>query len=148
MLRDERQIAIDEVVVACRESIDHYNDAAEHVDDDVLGLLFTKIAADRRRLARQLESCQRAAGELPRAPDADRETFQQLYTNAKAALFDDGRDVFLQARLESEMELDSRLHEARAMNQPDDIRACLDAIQKDVDDARAKLAEASETPHD
>ncbi len=113
ILRSERQVALQELNRMLLESIDHYRDSAEFVDDQHAAQLFTRIADQREPLAEQLARAIRETGDLPSAPDADVETGEQLLHRLHAWFTaDQARDV-LEQRLQAESTLAETLAENR-----------------------------------
>lgn len=105
ILRSEQQVALQQLYRLAQESIDHYQDSAEFVDDADAAGLFTRIANERKPLVEQLAQVIRDTGDLPAAPDADRETGEQLLHRLHAWFTaDQTRDV-IEQRLEAETEL-------------------------------------------
>lgn len=105
ILRSEQQVALQQLYRLLQESIDHYQDSAEFVDDDVTAQLFTRIASEREPLVEQLAQAIRDTDDLPAAPDADKETGAQLLHRLHAWFTaDQTRDV-VEQRLEAETEL-------------------------------------------
>lgn len=70
ILRSEQQVALQQLYHLAQESIDHYQDSAEFVDDADVARLFTRIANERKPLVEQLAQVIRDTGDLPAAPDA------------------------------------------------------------------------------
>ena len=142
MLRDDRQIAFSETLVLCEDSAEHYRAAAEAVDDTTLAELFRALAAERDRLAEQLTEQVRLLGDLPRLPDPDRESLDDLITRLKSLFVADHRQVIIDERDALERQLADQLAEARALALDDSQRAVLSAIDCSVRQAHTRLAEA------
>lgn len=105
ILRSEQQVALQQLYRLVQESIDHYQDSAEFVEDSNAAQLFTRIASEREPLAEQLAQAIRDTGDLPAAPDADKETGEQLLHRLRAWFTaDQTRDV-VEQRLQAEAEL-------------------------------------------
>lgn len=120
ILRSEQQLALQGLYQLAQESVDHYRDSAEFVDDDAAAQLFTRIADEREALAGQLAQAIRDTDDLPAAPDADRETGEQLIHRLHAWFTADQTLDVLQQRLLAEEELAAALADNKhAISDPD-----------------------------
>ena len=142
MLLDDEQAALNELVGACRESADHYEDAAERIDDAGLRELFGHVRAARLDSAERLAAAVRETGELPRAPNTDREGLDQLITHVKATFADDARGVFLDSRIEDERRIEGLARDALALELGDAARACVGALLAHATETLGRLVEA------
>ncbi len=73
-LLSDIEVALNELLVACRESVDHYRDAAELVGQADIAERFLDIAKRRTLFLNRLVSAIRELGDLPSTPDPDKET--------------------------------------------------------------------------
>ena len=128
MLLDEKQAALNELVVAFREAADHFVDANEYLDDDRLKRLFEDIGQGHNKAADELSDIVRRSGALPRAQHADREQLHQIVTHVKAAFSDDEREVFLNDRIEHEREIERLIHESLKVDFPAETQAILESL--------------------
>ena len=142
MLRDEGQIALNEVIVACKEAADAYDDARDAVEEPELATLFRDYGRRRREFARELEAHIRALGDRPRDPDADSETIERLFTQLKAVLSADERSTLLEERERGEMEIGRRVATALDTNLPEETKAILRRFRQEVSEAAQGLAAA------
>lgn len=144
MLRDDRQVALGEVLVACKHAADQYREEAELAEDGGVARTFGELAARRECQALALEEHVRALGDLPREPDADRETLSALLTRLRAHLTSDRREALLSSAQASEEELAARVEEALAQELPDATVTALQALREDVAATLRRVRE--ETP--
>lgn len=108
MIRDDRQVALNELYAACVEAGDHYREAASLSDLSGDRALFREIARDRLAMAADVERLIRATGDMPKLPDADRSAIEEAVTAVHAWISQDRTD-----RLRSESaEVDRRVVEA------------------------------------
>lgn len=142
MLLDDTQVAIDELLAACQESVEHYADAASRIGDGALGELFDTIAEERRVDVERLAELVRASGRLPRAPYADRQELHQLVTHAKAALAADETRVLLDDRIVDEGRVEELAAEVLRLEPDADARACVERIEANAAAAKGRLAAA------
>ncbi len=143
MLRDERQAALDEVIVACKALADHYEEAARLAEGRGLAGLFTELAERRGRQAGELEAHLRRLGELPREPDADRETLETLLSRARSALAEDRARELLEEREAGERELLARIDGALAEGFSAATRRALEGLRREAEAAIDRLEAAA-----
>lgn len=139
MLRNDTQVALNDALSAVRESADLYADDIEALDASPLAKVFDELRARRLALAAALEEEVRRAGDLPKEPDADRETLHRLGERLQAALGNERR-VFLADRLRGEEELLALAERALARPLPDSAADVLGAIRAEAAQARDRLA--------
>ena len=110
MLRDERQIALNEAVEASLHAAHVHEHGAALLDEDMLGL--REFAAQRRRDADVLAEHVRQLGDLPMEPDPEYEVATDIVSQIKAALAEDQRRLVIERSNEAEEALAAALREA------------------------------------
>lgn len=142
ILRSEQQVALQQLHVLAQESVDHYQDSAEFVDNEVATQLFKHIAAERLQLVQKLAQAIRDTGDLPAAPDADREAGEQLIHRLHAWFTtDQSRDV-LEQRLKAEQDLAQTLRDKRNATSDDIYQTLYDNFVTQVDITTQSLRQA------
>lgn len=141
MLRTELQTALNDVIVACEDVADAYENAASVVEDEAIAQTFLDIARARHAAAEELAEHLRALGDLPRAPDSDYETVRDALMRVKAAL----SAAELEALVEELRAADEGLEQTvmTALERPDlpaRARDVLLQVQDDVRAAKERLA--------
>ncbi len=139
MLLDERHVALNDIIVLCKEAADQYLDAAELVDNAELSALFRRLADQREQTAAELSRHIIELGALPRVPDTDKETLERLVLRMKATLSADERLALIVERMQAEDEIAGLVASALQMNLPETTCAFLRQLQDDVTDAKAHL---------
>ena len=86
MIRSDLEVALDDIVLACRRSEIDYADAAALAGDDDLAHVFTRLGNERRAMAEELGMRLRRRGEAPSEPDPDRRGVAKLARHVKAAV--------------------------------------------------------------
>jgi uncharacterized protein (TIGR02284 family) len=105
LLRNEQQLALNQIETLCMASADHYALAVDNSDDPRLAQLFGDLARERKAFAVELADHIRALDDLPQQPDPDRETVEDLITGIKAFFSGDQRDTVIEDRKKQELEL-------------------------------------------
>jgi hypothetical protein len=126
MLRDERQIALNEAVEASLHAAHVHEHGAELLGDDTLGL--RELAAQRRRDAEILAEHVRRLGDLPMEPDPEYEVASDIVSHIKAALAEDQRRLVIERSNEVEEALAAALREALRHDLPPDTRRDVERI--------------------
>ncbi|WP_049722838.1 hypothetical protein [Gilvimarinus polysaccharolyticus] len=133
VLRNDVQVALNDLHVALMQSADHYRYAAEFVTDKLTCELFDTIAHARDLLAKEAEEAVRNSGDLPSVPDADRETGEQLLQRLEAAFSAHETEGVIYQRLEAESQLEQLLQTPELTvidkDYPTLRRACLQGIE-------------------
>ena len=126
MLRDERQLALNEAVEACLHAGHVHEDGAKLLGDGALGL--RELAAHRRRDAEVLAEHVRRLGDLPMEPDPEYEVASDVISHIKAALAEDNRPQVIERSNDAEEALGAALREALRQDLPADARADVERI--------------------
>lgn len=129
MLLDDRQIALNELLVIYQEAADHFEDAANYIERSDTRRLFTTIRAGHDHAVDILSELVRQTGALPRAQNADREQARQIFTHVKAALSEDEHDVFLIERIKHEKKIELAIREALQLPFNSEARGRLETLQ-------------------
>lgn len=144
MMRTDLQAALNDLYVLVQESVDHYQDVAEFIEDDAAASLLKDIAEKRSVIGDQLEGAIRETGDLPSSPDADREAGYQLVQRLKALFSADQTQDILVERLEAETDLATRLNDLRDGDLQEPFQTLLGRLQQDVATAEERLRKAIE----
>jgi hypothetical protein len=126
LLRDERQLALNEAVEASLHAAHVHEHGAELLGDDTLGL--RQLAAQRRRDAEVLAEHVRRLGDLPIEPDPEYEVAADVLSQIKAALAEDQRRLVLERSNDAEEALAAALREALRHDLPPPTRRDLERI--------------------
>jgi hypothetical protein len=130
MLRDDLEVALNDLIIALREAADAYETAAEIVEAGDGAAYFGSARDDHRALARRLESEQRSLGHLPKGPDRERELVREAVSRVKAGLLEG------EAALLAEREAEEERIAACAAAVLDLDATLSDSLRKVVTDAR------------
>lgn len=142
MLRDDREVALDELITLCGEAADRYADAKTQLSDAELQALFEEFSGQRRAMAETLSDHLRGLGALPRAPDPDAETAHLLIGRIKAALSSDERLTLIEECEHTDGIIATRMAAAADVPLPDETRRLLRLYHGEVVAALGRLAAA------
>jgi hypothetical protein len=112
ILRTDGQAALNSLLKAARETLDHYRDATELVDETIANL-FRDILRERRGFILRLEDAVRATGSLPTVPDPDKEAGEMLLHHVAAMIKSDYAPDAVAQRIEGEENLAEQINEAK-----------------------------------
>lgn len=139
LLRDDRQIALNQVETLSVEAADAYAAAVDKTEDEELKRVFDTLAHEHGSFARELAEQIRALDDLPKGPDPDRETIAQALTGIRAFFSGDARATLLADREQCELELEQATHAALGLQLPAATEAVLRRILAHAGSARQRL---------
>jgi uncharacterized protein (TIGR02284 family) len=139
LLRSDAEVALDEVTNLCLAAAGEYRTAGATTDDADLARLFGELAAQRQNAAVRLQGEIRRMGNLPDAPDADREAFEHLATRIRAVVADDAREALLEDCRRREEKLADAVAVALDQELPTATRELLGRLQKEGEWIRVRL---------
>ncbi|MFZ0257749.1 MAG: hypothetical protein WAN46_19390 [Gammaproteobacteria bacterium] len=142
MWRDERQLKINDLLVACQASVDDYEQAAQLVESPSLAEWLRAVARYREHLIPLLEEQVRELNDLPRVPDPEVQLWEQALTRFKAALPTGGRQQVLDERFQDDQEMLALAQSARKEALPKASLSVLDELITHLDSTLGALAKA------
>ncbi|HUO83368.1 MAG TPA: hypothetical protein VM616_10995 [Gammaproteobacteria bacterium] len=143
MLMNDKQVAVNDVILRLREAADHYAHAARAIEDDRLAKRFAERCRSLADMAAGLESHIRRLGELPRRPDPEREALEELLMRLGAGIIADERSRHIHALRRREEAIEEAAVAALRQPLPDDTLAEIGRIR---DSARDFKVSDPETP--
>lgn len=126
-LLSDLEVALNELLVACRESVDHFRDASRIIAAEKMVQDLKEIADAREYFIPTLENKIRDLGDLPAVPDPDKEDSEMLIHHIGAAVSDDYTCTLLQQRIDAEKNILELIK--RAKNNDDD-NACKKLLEE------------------
>ena len=102
LLRDDTLTALNDLTVACRESVNQLETGADVLSGRPVGNSLRDLAARRARDADKLAEIVTKKDDVPNAPNEEREILNKAVTRLKAALSDDEVVQLLRDCLERE----------------------------------------------
>lgn len=142
LLRNQQQLALNQVESLCIEAADHYAAAASQTDDAKLVELFEELAEHRSRLAAELADHIRAMDDLPQAPDPDRETADDVISAIKSFFSTDADGNLIDERQEFEHRVALAAEAALQQPMPEATRLLLARILAHAEQACQLLSAA------
>lgn len=131
MLRTDQELALDDVTEASKYAADQFEKLAEMSRKSALCEVIKDLEETHRRHVSKLEELVRRMGNLPSAPDPDREAFSRLRMRVRAALSEDRDGVLAECCREIEKRVVDSVREAQENNLSDEVRTLLANIGED-----------------
>lgn len=141
-LLSDIEVALNELLVACRESIDHYQDAAELVGQSDIAERFLDIAKRRKLFLNRLASTIRELGDLPSTPDPDKETSEMMLHHLGAALSSDYTNEALTQRIKTDESILMLINAAHTTEPNQTCTRLLNDLSSHIEEAISTLATA------
>jgi hypothetical protein len=140
LLRDEVEMALQEILLASQKTIDQFRVAANDVEmpPEISGLL-NDCARRRRLLLGDLANAVRASGDLPVVVDPEGEAVEGLIHRAAARTARFPAAVFLQQRIDAEQNLERLVVKQRQLDLDASARKALDALLNNLRDTQEEL---------
>lgn len=138
-IKNDREVAFDEVNRLLRLSGDQYRDAAARMDDPALVEWLMQQATRRLALSEQLEQLIRQTGELPARPDPDQELVKNVLAGIKEAFSRNHVAYELEQRDLLEIELAGAIEVARHYHPAPDMEQFLVELASHVHEVREQI---------
>lgn len=144
MLRDESEVALNDLIRLAVTAAETYETSADVVEEDDSGLavLFREIGGERRRMARELRAQDRRLGDLPHGVDPDYTTLHDLFVRLKGLFASDERRSLIDECETADNALAARLVTALGVALPEATIEVLKRFQFDVTASLGRLAAA------
>jgi uncharacterized protein (TIGR02284 family) len=138
IVRSDAEVALDEVTECCKFVADHYRSAARVAHDPDLVRLFQDLEQKRQQWVEALEAQVRRMGNLPSAPDADREAIEHLLIRLRAVVSEE-RASLLRESDRVEKALIEKARGALEGDFPADARPLVQKIFTESEQIRERL---------
>lgn len=139
-LLSDLEVTLNELLVACRESVDHFRDATRIIAAEKMAQDLKQIADAREHFIPALESQIRELGDLPAMPDPDKEDGEMLIHHIGAAVSDDYTHTLLQQRIEAEKNILTLIEQTKNNDEDKACGSLLDELELQVKNAIEKLS--------
>ncbi|MCW8193810.1 hypothetical protein F6455_03290 [Proteobacteria bacterium 005FR1] len=145
IFRTDQQVALNDLLVESEKTADHYRDSADFLEGLEVSAKLRAIADERDRLVQRLRQAIQSIGDLPKAPDEDRESVEKLFHRMHASMSrDEIRDI-LQQRLDGEDHFEAVIQRARDAGWTKGIEDVVAEIQQHVDATRSQVQSLCES---
>lgn len=144
MLRDDRQVALNELLAHCEATRRRYRHAASTLEGTGSAAVLRRLAAERDGLTQRLRYQVRQLGDLPDTADADRESLQLLDERILARLAARGAAAVLRERIDDEQRIAALATAALAESLPEPVRHLLEAARQNAQRAIELLGQESD----
>lgn len=139
MLIDESQVAINDVIIACKDTACHYREAVDLIEDDALKQLFLSLGKEHEVISEKLSEIIRDMGGLPKDVDVEREEVLMLWSRIKAVLAEDKRITILNEMMNKENHVQSLIAYALQQDLSESTLGYLKSIQEQTGHTIEKL---------
>jgi hypothetical protein len=139
IFRSDQQVALNDLLVESEKTADHYRDSADFLEGLEVSEALRNIADQRDRLAERLREAIRSHGDLPSAPDEDRESVEKLFHRVHASLSQDEIRDILQQRLDGEKHFETIIQKDREAGWMKGIEDVVDDIQQHVESTKRQV---------
>lgn len=139
LLRDDRQIALNQLETLCIEAADGYASASDRTDDAELKQVFADLGREHSRFAEDLASQIRALDDLPKSPDPDRETIEHALSAVRGFLSGHARETLLADQEQHERKVEDAAREALKQTLSGEADALVRRILTHAGRARERL---------
>lgn len=140
MLMNDKQVAVNDVILRLREAADHYANAAQVLSGRKFADGFATRGRECSDAAVNLEKDIRRLGELPRRPDPERETLDQMLTRLGASISGHERSRYAQALQHREAAIEEAAGVALRQPLAADTLAAMEHIRSAAREQSARLA--------
>ena len=139
-LLSDTEVALNELLVACRESADHYQDAIKLVEQPEIATTFQSVANQRKLFCNRLEEAIRELGDLPSVPDPDKEVGEMIIHHLGAALSVDYTNDVLTQRITAEEHIMELIRNAGETNANEANKNLLRELSKHTEETLKTLS--------
>jgi hypothetical protein len=136
MLKTEQQTALDSVINSSRRSIEHYRWVADSSNDEQDRILLYKLALHREIIVEKLAPQMYKLGDMPSSPDPEKLTFEEIFTQLKAAFSEDEENVLSTSLDDVDSQLLQEISEACSLGFDEETTAILRELQQSVVEAK------------
>jgi hypothetical protein len=134
------EVALNELLVACRESVDHYEENIERINGSEEAARLRTIVSRRKLLLGKLALAIRALGDLPTMPDPDKETGEMLIEQVGASLSNNDTGYIIAHRIKAEHQIQTLINDAKDIEMEDTHRALLQELARHIGETIQELS--------
>lgn len=132
-IRTEKQVALNDLLVAAKKSADLLRDAAKFLDDEKLEHELEQLAERRDMVASGLSTAVYALDDMPSAPDPDAESTEKLLHRISAIITGEkSQETTLRQRLATEEHLSALVSDVRNRELGEQFDAVLYEVSESI----------------
>ncbi len=143
-MRDEKTVALDNVVINCRIAADQYDTAVSILENKYFVEKFKELSKARKLVAGKVEEQIREMGFLPMDTDPDRQALRELITWVKSLTASDERLALLEKFESIEKDIQKSIEEAYQKDIPKESRKTLDELNREIEETRNWMKKTKE----
>lgn len=143
ILRDDLDVAVNDLLIALREAADAYATAAAIAAETPWSAFFTKARDDLEVMAARVEKDHRAAGYLPKQPDPEQALVRDAATHLKAALAAEAIPPLLEERRQGEQQIAALAEQVIELAAPNDL---LSTARQAIERSKKRLRQLEARP--
>jgi hypothetical protein len=140
-LRDQKEVALNDLLRACLRACEHYRLAMDVVEEKALVDTLDHMKDTHNSLCRRIERFIREFGYLPDTLDPDRQTVRKLTKRAQAFLSGDEQKIMLNHAARLENDIQTRFEAVLNMHWPKPRALFLRKLQKEALSAKDRIDE-------
>lgn len=143
LLRNDAQVALNQVEERCIEAADHFASSAKRTDDPALIDIFESLARRHNELALRIAEELRHMDDLPKVPDPDREAAVEVLSAVKEFFSGDARATMLEEHISAEKKLIDAVDAALKTSASANASNLLLELQAVAEETKQRLATIS-----
>ena len=133
LIRTEKQVAFNDLLVAAKKSADLLRDAAKFLDDEKMEHELEQLAERREMVARGLRKAVYSLDDMPSVPDPDAESTEKLLQRISAMITGEkSRETTLRQRLATEEHLGALVLDVRNRDLGEQFDAVLYEVNESI----------------
>ncbi|MFO7965953.1 MAG: DUF2383 domain-containing protein [Desulfobacterales bacterium] len=146
MLENENVVALNNVILSCREAASRYHTASTLLDEGSLKKVFTSFADYREDVARRLEAAVKRLGSLPMDTNPDKQTLEMLWTRIKSAVENDKIHILLTEGFDLEENIIDACDHALACPLEEDLTRTIARLKRESATCRQWFKDNADLP--
>lgn len=148
ILRNEKQTALQGLLIALQETTDMFRDTADYVDEQSLSQELESIARDREGFVQPVGDLLREHDDLPSAPDQERESAKKLLSRLRSSVDSNPLGEILLERDKDEELVKEALGQCRKIGLEEECGKLLQDIDKHIIQSHEQLQKLLTKYHD
>ena len=136
----DSEVVLNELLVACRESVDHYQDSIDTIKDTDIAVHFRSISDRRKLFLIRLTVAIRELGDLPSVPDPDKEVGEMIINHLGASLSADDTEYIVAHRIKTDKHIQSLIDNAKEIEMEKPHRSLVQDLSQHIEETIKELS--------